>query len=133
MDASGASGRQSAGLFESLRTLLATLVAMAEVRLELFGNELEEEVDRIVGLLIFYLVLLALSSLALLFAALVVVAAFWDTHRLAAVVAVDAVFAALTIVAYLAARARARRPSRLLSATLGELEKDRQLLGRPRT
>jgi uncharacterized membrane protein YqjE len=121
------------GLFESLRTLLATLVAMAQVRLELFGNELEEELDRIVGLLIGYLIVLALSSLALLFAGVLIVVAFWDTHRVAAVVAVDVAFLVLTVVAFVAARARARRPSRLLSATLGELEKDRQRLDGPRT
>ena len=50
MDDSDVSGRTTGGLFDSLRSLLATLVAMAHTRVELFGTELEEELHRVVAL-----------------------------------------------------------------------------------
>jgi uncharacterized membrane protein YqjE len=125
-----APGRMPGGLFDSLRALIATLVAMANTRVELFGTELEEELHRVVALTVGAVLVLALASLALLFGGLVVVAAFWDTHRVAAVVFVAVCFLALAIVAYVAVRKRTRRRSRLLSATLGQLEQDMQQLGR---
>ena len=88
MDDSDTSGRSAGGLFDSLRALLATLVAMAHTRVELFGTEIEEEVRRVVALLLGGLAVLTLASLALLFSGLVVIAAYWDTHRMAATVGV---------------------------------------------
>ena len=75
-------------LFDSLRALIATLVAMAHTRVELFGTEIEEELRRVVALLVGAIAVLALSSLALLFSALVVIVSFWDTHRVAAAASV---------------------------------------------
>ena len=128
MDDSDAPGRSAGGLFDSLRALIATLVAMAHTRVELFGTEIEEEVRRVVALLLGGLVVLALASLALLFSGLVVIAAYWDTHRLAATVCVAIGFIVLTAASYLAVRARTRRRSRLLASTLDELERDLELL-----
>ncbi|MBK7904503.1 MAG: phage holin family protein [Proteobacteria bacterium] len=128
MDESDAPGRSAGGLFDSLRALIATLVGMAHTRVELFGTEIEEEVRRVVALLLGSLVVLALASLALLFSGLVVVAAYWDTHRLAATVCVAIGFIVLTVASYLAVRARTRRQSRLLASTLDELERDLELL-----
>jgi uncharacterized membrane protein YqjE len=126
-----APGRPPGGLFDSLRTLIATLVAMAHTRVELFGNELEEELERIVGLVVGAVIVIAASGLALLFCGLAIVAAFWDTHRVAAALFVAIGFGVLAVVAYFSVRLRAQRHTRLLSATLGELEQDRQQLGRP--
>jgi len=128
MDESDASGRSAGGLFDSLRALIATLVATAHTRVELFGTEIEEEVRRVVALLLGGLVVLTLASLALLFSGLVVIAAYWDTHRLAATVGVAIGFIILTVASYLAVRARTRRRSRLLASTLDELERDLALL-----
>jgi uncharacterized membrane protein YqjE len=128
MDESDAPGRSAGGLFDSLRALIATLVATAHTRVELFGTEIEEEVRRVVALLLGGLVVLALASLALLFSGLVVIAAYWDTHRLAATASVAIGFVVLTVGSYLAVRARTRRRSRLLASTLDELERDLELL-----
>ena len=127
-----APGRMPGGLFDSLRALIATLVAMAHTRVELFGNELEEELERIVGLVVGTVIVIAAAGLAMLFCGLAIVAAFWDTHRVAASLSVAVGFGLLALVAYLASRLRAQRHTRLLSATLGELDQDRQQLGRPR-
>jgi uncharacterized membrane protein YqjE len=130
MGDSDATGRTSGGLLDSLRALAATLVAMAHTRVELFGTEIEEELHRVVALVVGGMVVLALSSLALLFGALVVIAAFWDTHRIAAVACVAAGFIALALASFGVVRVRTRRQSRLLASTLGELERDLRQLGR---
>lgn len=130
MGDSDAPGRTAGGLFDSLRALAATLVAMAHTRVELLGTEIEEELRRVVALVIGGMAVLALSSLALLFSALVVIAAFWDTHRIAAVACVAAGFIALALASFVVVRARTRRQSRLLASTLGELERDLQQLDR---
>jgi len=121
-------GRSAGGLFDSLRALLATLVAMAHTRVELFGTEIEEEIRRVVVLLLGGLAVLTLASLALLFSGLVVIAACWDTHRLAATAGVALGFVVFTAAAYLVVRAQTRRRSRLLASTLDELERDLALL-----
>ncbi len=125
-----APGRTTGGLFDSLRSLLATLVAIAHTRVELFGTELEEELQRVVALTVGAMLVLALANLALLFSAVAVIAAFWDTHRVAAVAGVAAGFGTLAVVAYFVVRARTQRRTRLLSATLGELGHDLEQLGR---
>ncbi|MGB7740811.1 MAG: phage holin family protein [Steroidobacteraceae bacterium] len=128
MDDSDVPGRTAGGLFDSLRALIATLVAMAHTRVELFGTELEEEVRRVVALLLGGVLVLALASLALVFSGLVVIAAYWDTHRMAATVGVAIGFIVLAAGSYLAVRQQTRRRSRLLSSTLDELERDLALL-----
>ncbi len=130
MDDSDAPGRTTGGLFDSLRALIATLVAMAQTRVELFGTEVEEELHRVVALVVGSMIVLALASLALLFSAFVLIAAFWDTHRVAAVASVAVGFIALAGLSYFIVRERTRRRSRFLSATLGELEHDLQQLDR---
>ena len=121
-------GRTPGGLFESVRTLLGTLVAMARTRAELFGNELEQELRRIVVMLVGAMIVLALASLALLFAALTIVVSVWETHRVAATALVAVGFIILAVVAYNVTARRGQRTTRLLAATLGELERDLEQL-----
>lgn len=128
MDDSDIPGRSAGGLFDSLRSLIATLVAMAHTRVELFGTEIEEEVRRLIVLLVGTFIVLAFATLSLVFCGLVVIAAYWDTHRVAAAVGVAACFIVLAVASYLAVRARTRRRSRLLASTLDELERDLELL-----
>ena len=123
------SGRTPGRLFESLRTLLGTLGQMARTRAELFGNELEQELRRIVGRLVGAMIVLALTSLGFLFAALTIIVSVWETHRVAATALVAVGFVVLAVVAYMLTVRRGQRTTRLLSATLGELERDLEQLG----
>lgn len=116
------------GLFVSLRALATTLVGIAHTRVALLGTELEEELARIVVLLIGAMVCLALFGLALLFGALLVVATLWDSHRIGAVASLAAGFLLLAVTAVTVLRWRVRRGAPLLGATLGELERDRHAL-----
>lgn len=122
-------GRVPGGLFESMRKLLGTLVEMARTRAELLGNELEQELRRILGMLVGAMVVLALAGLALLFAATTIVVSFWDTNRVAASAFVAAGFLVLAGIAYVVTRQRGQRTTRLLEATLDELERDLEQLG----
>jgi uncharacterized membrane protein YqjE len=121
-------GRASGGLFESVRTLLGTLLAMARTRAELLGNELEQEFRRVVGMLVGAMIVLALASLALLFAALTIVASAGETQRVAATALVAMGFVILAVVAYIVTARRGQRTTRLLAATLAELERDLEQL-----
>lgn len=130
MDDSDAPVATTGGLFDSLRGLIATLVAMAHTRVELFGTEIEEELRRVVALVVGAMAVLVLSGLAMAFTAFAVIAACWDTHRIAAASSVAIGFIAAAILSYLVVRARTRRRSRLLSSTLDQFERDLQQLGR---
>jgi uncharacterized membrane protein YqjE len=116
------------GLLVSLRRLATTVVDMAHTRVALFGTELEEELNRIVAVIVGAMVCLALASLALLFGGLLIVATFWETQRIAALAWVAIGFVLLAGLALVVVWRRGRRRSQLLGATLGEIERDRQML-----
>ena len=130
MDDSDAPVTTTGGLFDSLRALIATLVAIAHTRVELFGTEVEEELRRVVARVVGTMAVLALSIVALAFSAFAIIAAYWDTHRVAAAASVAIGFIAAAIVSFLVVRVRTRRRGRFLSSTLGEFERDLQRLGR---
>lgn len=74
----------SGGLFHSLRGLLATALGIAQVRLELFGTELEAEKLRLLDALWRLGLGLLLLGVAAVLAAGFVLLLFWDNYRLAA-------------------------------------------------
>lgn len=124
--------RDGSGLFDSLRAMLATLVALTHTRLELLSVELEQEVDRLAGTLLWAILGIFCAGLAVLMIALTIVIAFWDGHRLLAAALVALLFASLAITASLVVRHRLRTRPRFLSATIGELERDARALERER-
>jgi uncharacterized membrane protein YqjE len=74
----------SGGLFNSLRGLLGTALGMAQLRLELFGTELEAEKLRLLDALWRVGLGLLLLGVAAVLAAVFVLMLFWDSYRLAA-------------------------------------------------
>ncbi len=116
------------GLLSSLRRFAATLVEAFRTRLQLASVELEEEVRSLLTAAAWVLAALFLLALGVLLGVLLVVAAFWDTHRLLVLGLLAGGFLSggALILAVLAHRARNRPP--FLSATLGELAKDRDVL-----
>ena len=117
-------------LFRSITKVLATLVAIAHTRIELLTTELQEEMHRVAQIMMWSLVALLSAGIGLFLAALVVIFLFWDTHRLAASIAVTSVFFVIALVAALTLRAKVRNRPRMLEGTLAELAKDRQQLQR---
>ena len=116
--------------FNSLSNLLATIVAIAHTRIELLTTELQEEIHGVAQIMLWSLVALLSAGMGLFLAALVVIFVFWDTHRLAASLAMTALFFAIALVAALTLRSKVRNRPRLLENTLAELAKDREQLQR---
>lgn len=124
----GPAGSAPAGLFASLRQMLANLLALAQVRVELLTTELSAEVQRAVGVVVWAFVALFFGGLTVLMLALTVIIAVWDEHRLLAAGLFASAFLAVTAVAAYVVRARVRSRPRLLAATIDELRRDRDAL-----
>jgi uncharacterized membrane protein YqjE len=120
-------GERSTGLIGSLRSLAATLVAIAHTRLELVGTELREEFARLGAVLLWGYLALFFATVAVVVLTLAL-AVLWSEHRLMVLALAGAVFLALAVLAARAAVALARRKPRLFEASLTELEQDHREL-----
>ena len=122
-------GRGPVGsLFNSVAQMLATALGIAQTRLELLTTELQEEVHRVAEIMVYTAVALLAAGVGLFMLALVVVFIFWDTHRLAASIAVTAAFFLIAAAAGLVLRAKVHAKPPMLDATIAELKKDRAAL-----
>ena len=116
------------GLFDSLKVLTATLVAIAHTRVELLSTELEEERVRLSSMLAWTLVALCCAGLGVVLATLFVVVVLWDRYRLLALGIPAILFILGAALAWLVVRGKARAKPRLFAASLTELSKDREEL-----
>ncbi len=121
---------QPAGLFASLKALLATLIAIGHNRLELFSTELQEEVARAASILLWALAGLLLALLAILLAVGAILLAIPEESRAVAAALIALAALAGAAVAALVSHSRASAKPRLFNATLTELAKDRDQLSR---
>lgn len=111
-------------IFESVGRLGATLVDMVHTRLELAAVEVEEESQRMLGYLLFALLALILFGVAFLLLAFLVIVLFWDTHRVAAVGSMAALFGVAGAVIATKVKSGFDNKPRLLQNTIEELRKD---------
>lgn len=118
----------SPGLFASLRGLAATAVGLFKTRLELLATEFEEEKLRIAGLLGYGLAAVLLLLVGAVFLAVFVTVLMWDSNRLLVLGVFAALFLGGGLLALTIALRLARTPSRLFSASLAELGRDRSAL-----
>lgn len=118
-----------AGLLGSLKTLSIGLVGIAHTRLELLSTDIAEEREHLITLLLLVQVALFFTGLGVLLLAILVVGAFWDSHRLLAVGALATLFLAAGAATAWFARHKTRTRPRLFEASLTELSRDRQHLG----
>ena len=125
---SGPDAAQSPGLLASLRNLAATAVGILQTRLELLATEVEEERLRLLQIVFWAVIAVFFLVLGILMVTLFFVVLFWDTHRVLVTGMLAALFLALGVVTGLAVRSRARAKSKLFSASLAELAKDREQL-----
>lgn len=118
----------SPGLRASLRALAASTLSALQTRLALAGIELEEEIQRLVGLLVMAMVAAVFVSLGLMVLTLLIVAAFWDVNRVAVCAALALLYLGIAaLIGWRMRRILATRPP-VLAATLEELGKDREAL-----
>ena len=123
---------QRAGLFDSVKTLAATLVAMGYTRLELLSTEIEEERVRLSSMLLWTLVALFFAALCIVLLTLLLLVVFWDTHRLLVLGILALLFLLGAVMAGRVVLDKAKAKPRLFASSLAELSKDReQLTTRP--
>src|SRR5579859_5890728 len=116
---------QVPGIFDSLRQLLATFAGIVQTRIELLGTEVEEQLSRLVSILLWSIVALFLAFAAAVLTAVAVLVAFWDSNRILAAVLLAAGFTVFAVLAWLRVRTIAKARPHLFQSTLEELAKDR--------
>lgn len=120
--------RAAAGLFQSLNQFAGTLIAIAHTRLELLTTELQEEVRQVGGILLWAFIAAFAAMMGLFLGALTVIFVFWDTHRIAASLAMIGLFVAVAAAAAAVLVKKLRSKPPMLDDTLAELAKDRDQL-----
>ncbi len=125
-----ASGDTGAGIVQSLRNLAGTLVALLRTRFELLAAELEEERVRLLELLFWAAGALIFLAVGVLLLVVFLVAVFWDSYRIAAIVVLAGIFFAIGVAMAMGVRNRMRARPRMFSASLDELARDKDQLTR---
>ena len=116
--------RTTTGLFDALRAMGATLEETLRVRGALFAVELREEVERRKSHLALALAAGVLLHTAFLLATALVAVLFWETHRVAAIAAMAALYVSAGAAVLVTLRARAAASPDPFADTLRELDRD---------
>ncbi len=118
----------SSGLISSVRRLISTLTSVVSTRLELLANELQEERLRLSQVFFFSLCTLFLFGISIVLLTAFIVVLFWDEHRLAVLGSMGIFFFVVGVLTALILRNQWLTRSKLFSASLTELAKDREHL-----
>ncbi len=116
-------------LVDSVLQFANTSVGILRSRLELASIDVEDELQSMICVTLAGSAAVILTAFALLFAALAIVAIYWETRRVEALLAASGVFAlvATSIAIYIRRFFKYKTP--FMAATLAELNKDRQRMG----
>jgi uncharacterized membrane protein YqjE len=117
-----------AGLFNSLRRLFGTALALAQVRLELLVADLELEKLRLVDVALRALLGLMLLGLGLVLLIGFILLLLWDGYRLPALGVLTLLCVGGGLWLLQAARQRLRSGEAMFAATTAELARDRAAL-----
>jgi len=117
------------GVIASLRALAANAIGIAQTRLQLLSNELEEERARTLQLVVLGAVAMFCAAIGLILVTAWIIIALWDQYRLLTVAVLAGLYMLGAALALRALKAKAAQRSKLFSASLGELGRDRDLLG----
>jgi uncharacterized membrane protein YqjE len=119
----------SVGLLASLRGVTRTFVALLRTRLELLKVEAEEEIGRVIGLMLWGAVAALCGVLGMAFLGVFLTVLLWDSHRVLALGIFTALFLTAGGMAFAITLRLARRGSQLFAASLSELKRDETALG----
>ncbi len=119
---------QPAGLFDSLKALARVSLALAQTRLQLLVNELEEQRVSLAREVLLALSAVFLLALGIVFTAAFFVVLLWDSHRLLVLGLFAVAFLAAAAIIYSLLRAALADRPKAFSASLRELAKDRESL-----
>lgn len=117
------------GVIASLRKLAATAISILQTRLELVVNELEEQRARALQMLLLGAVALFCGAVGVLLVTAWVVVALWEQYRLITLAVLALLYFGVAGIALIKLKARAAERPKLLTQTLAELRRDRDLLG----
>jgi len=120
------------GLLHSIKHLAQTLLGAAQTRLEILATEIEEERVRLEQMLLIALGAAFCVVMGVVLCIALIVIYYWDTHRLAAIGILAAVFLAAGAGLGLILRDKAKTRPKPFAITRGELAKDRAMLQEPR-
>lgn len=120
-------GAERGGLFAALRNISSVLLASGKTRLELLGNEIEEEKLRLVELFLMVQGMAFCLGVGTLIAIFFLTALFWES-RLLVLGAAAVFFLMLGGVFYTRFKRAMRRSDHVFAASIAELQEDlRQL------
>jgi uncharacterized membrane protein YqjE len=113
-------------LMAGLRRLCGSALALAQVRLQLLGTELEQEKQRVVAAFVRAALGLLMIGLALVLAIAFVVLLFWEGHRLPAIGVLTVLLGGGGVLLLQRARSALHAgPGGPFALSLGELQRDR--------
>lgn len=115
-------------LLASVRRLFATLIEVAQTRLELASTEVEAERERLQEIAVYGFASLFFIGIGIVLATIFLVMVFWETHRLQVLGISAAVYLVLGIAGVLVVRNKSRNKPRIFSVTVSELKKDKDRL-----
>jgi uncharacterized membrane protein YqjE len=122
----GSGSSHPGGLFDSVKALAATLLAVAHTRLELFSVDLEEEWVHVSSILTWSLAAMFCAGIGVVLATLFLVFALWETHPLLALGIPAALFLLVAALAWRVVAAKVWAKPRPFAASLSELARDRE-------
>lgn len=125
-DAQG--GNSPPGVIDSLRGLAAAAVGIAQTRLQLLANDLEEQRVRLLQMAILGAVALFFGMMAAILVTAVVVVALWDHHRLWTLCALALLYASGCFAVLMVLKSRVAERPKAFSASLAELRRDEEAL-----
>ena len=112
----------------SINRIVSTFVAILQTRLELVTVELEEELIRFATYFVYTLIALFCAGVAISLGILLIIAVFWDEHRVAVFLSLIGVFSALSVFIAAWLRNQLINKPRLLEHSIAEIKKDAELL-----
>ena len=115
-------------IIESASRLIANFVSTIQTRAALVAVEVEEEALRYFTYLVMALGAMFCVFIALMLAILLIVAVYWDTHRIGVLLTLIVVFGAAAVLLAWTMIDRYRRKPHLLGHTISELSKDIDML-----
>lgn len=114
------------GMISAARGSVATLLALARVRLELLATELQEEKTRIGLIMIYGAGAFLLLGFGIFFLAAFLTVLLWDTNRLLALGVFAAVFLSSGAIFAAVCARYVRTASKMFAASIAELKRDHE-------
>jgi len=121
-------GTKPGGMLASLRRMGDSLLALAQSRLQLFALELQSEKLRLMDLLLWLSLAVALGAVGLIVGTVALAIYLWETARYAGLLLVAGVFVGAAVVIVWRLRKGIRRGPMPFAETIGEFRKDRACL-----